>query len=431
MRSLQLIKKKHPGKHIFLTGFVFILFFVTGTAEAQDSVYTRSVINTLTGKKLYGRGYYLNGDGLAAQYLSKEFKAIGLEPVNGNYLQPFTFPVNSFPGKVSLKIGDKTLIPGKDFIVSPGCPAISGKFKIKKAQWPYAAFLKSDLSNDFILIDKSTADSSGREQLDKMIHNPPLLRGLLIVEPQKLTWSVSQTVNDLAIVNVLQDSFPADAGQLEIKVQSSLNEQHHTQNIIGIVPGTVNPDSFIVFTAHYDHLGQMGKDALFPGANDNASGVSMVLNLARHYAAQANRTGKTMVFILFAGEEAGLVGSKYFVEHPLIPLDKIRFLINLDLLGTGDDGMMVVNGDVYKEEFQMLESINETGHLLKEIGKRGKAKNSDHYYFSEKGVPAFFFYTTGGSKAYHDIYDTADKLSLTGYSGVFKLITSFVDEVGK
>jgi len=372
----------------------------------------------------------MNGDGLAAQLLSKEFKAIGLEPVNGNFLQPFSFPVNVFPGKVEVKIGNQTLIPGKDFIVSPGCPGISGKFKIKRAEWPYATFLKSDLSKDFILIDKSTADSSGKEQLDKIVHNPPPSRGLLIVEQKKLTWSVSQRVNDHAVIKVLQDSFPSDANQIELKVQNSFEEKHNTQNIIGIIPGTANPDSFIVFTAHYDHLGQMGKAALFPGANDNASGVSMVLNLAKHYAVKEKSTGKTLVFILFAGEEAGLMGSNYFVEHPLIPLDKIRFLINLDLLGTGDDGMMVVNGEVHEHEFEMLKSINETQHLLKEIGKRGKSKNSDHYYFSEKGVPAFFFYTTGGSKAYHDIYDTPDKLSLTGYSGVFKLITSFVDEIG-
>ena len=87
----------------------------------------------------------------------------------------------------------------------------------------------------------------------------------------------------------------------------------------------------------------MGKDVYFPGANDNASGVAMLLNLANYYSKKENQPKCSIAFIAFAGEEAGLLGSKYFSEHPLIPLNKMKFLVNLDLLGTGDEGMMVVN----------------------------------------------------------------------------------------
>ena len=76
----------------------------------------------------------------------------------------------------------------------------------------------------------------------------------------------------------------------------------------------------------------MGKDTYFPGANDNASGISLLLNLAHYYA--ANPRPYSIGFICFAGEEAGLIGSKYFTEHPLVPLKNIRFLINTDLAGT-------------------------------------------------------------------------------------------------
>ena len=170
----------------------------------------------------------------------------------------------------------------------------------------------------------------------------------------------------------------------------------------------------------------MGNKTIFPGANDNASGVSMLLNLAKAYS-KNNNSKYSLLFIAFAGEEMGLLGSKYYTEHPVVPLEKIKFLINLDLLGTGDDGLMVVNGEIYPQQFNLLDSLNTVHHYLNHIGKRGKARNSDHYYFSEKGVPAFFLYTLGGIKAYHDIDDKGSTLPLTKYKEVFRLISDFIN----
>ncbi len=90
--------------------------------------------------------------------------------------------------------------------------------------------------------------------------------------------------------------------------------------MIATIKGTAIPDSFLVFSAHYDHLGQMGKDIYFPGANDNASGTSMLLNLAKYYS--QNRPKYSVLFIAFGGEEAGLIGSEYYVKNPLVPLSK-------------------------------------------------------------------------------------------------------------
>jgi Zn-dependent M28 family amino/carboxypeptidase len=133
------------------------------------------------------------------------------------------------------------------------------------------------------------------------------------------------------------------------------------------------------------------------------------------------------MFICFAGEEVGLLGSEYYTEHPFFELNKIKFLLNLDLLGTGDEGMMVVNGSVFENEWNKLDSINSALKLLPKIGKRGKAHNSDHYYFTEKGVPSFFCYTLGGRTAYHDIYDVAEGLPLTKYKETFILLKTFLD----
>ena len=173
-----------------------------------------------------------------------------------------------------------------------------------------------------------------------------------------------------------------------------MDKDFKTHNVVGYIKGSLYPDSFIVYTAHYDHLGQMGKDVYFPGANDNASGVSMLLNLASYYEKKRKSTEKcSIAFIAFAGEEAGLIGSKYFTEHLLIPLGNMKFLINLDLLGTGNEGMMVVNATEFPRQFALLNGINKKKKYLRKIGERGKARNSDHYWFTEKGVPSFFSFT--------------------------------------
>jgi Zn-dependent M28 family amino/carboxypeptidase len=134
-----------------------------------------------------------------------------------------------------------------------------------------------------------------------------------------------------------------------------------------------------------------------------------------------------MAFILFSGEEAGLLGSKYFTDNPLIPLSNIRFLVNLDLEGTGIDGITVVNATVYPKEFAMLKQINEKDKYMVKINSRGKAANSDHYLFTEKGVPAFYIYTLGGIQAYHDIYDVSATLPLNKYEDEFRLLVKFND----
>jgi Zn-dependent M28 family amino/carboxypeptidase len=219
--------------------------------------------------------------------------------------------------------------------------------------------------------------------------------------------------------------------EIRIRVDSKFVTEHKARNVAAYLPGTSNADSFIVFTAHYDHLGRMGPKALFAGANDNASGTAMIIDLARWFAKPENRPAKSVLFIAFAGEEAGLIGSKYYTESPMVRLDRIRFLLNLDLMGNGDEGMMVVNGELHSKEFDMLDRINKEKGYLKTLGKRGTAKNSDHYFFSEKGVPAFFFYTNGGSKAYHDVNDLPYQLPLTEFEDIKKLIVDFVGEVGK
>jgi hypothetical protein len=99
--------------------------------------------------------------------------------------------------------------------------------------------------------------------------------------------------------------------------------------------------------------------------------------------------------------------------------------LNLDLEGTGDEGITVVNATVFSKEFGWMQEINNKSHYLAAVNARGKAANSDHYYFTEKGVPSFFFYTLGGIKAYHDVFDRAETLPLNRVSNIQQFIETF------
>ena len=191
--------------------------------------------------------------------------------------------------------------------------------------------------------------------------------------------------------------------------------------------GTQFPDSFLVLTAHYDHLGGMGSEVYFPGANDNASGIALLLSMAKYY--HENPAPFTVVFIAFAAEEIGLKGSEHFVQHPLFPLKNIKFLVNLDLMGNGDEGITIVNATEFPQQFQMLLELNKADNWFSAINSRGKAANSDHYHFSENGVPAFFIYTLGGTKAYHDVYDVPEGIKMNHFDGLEAMLVAFFGEM--
>jgi len=283
-------------------------------------------------------------------------------------------------------------VPGRDFIVSPDSRGVKGSGS---------------------LIQKDS------------VHFVDPENRVMVVLQNKLTWSAEQKVLDYTEIDLDRKLMKDIPVTLKVNIENTMVDDFKTGNICGIVKGTIRPDSVIVYTAHYDHLGGMGSDTYFPGANDNASGVTQVLALAKYYAAHPQPY--TMAFIFFAGEEAGLLGSKYFSEHPLIPLTSIRFLVNLDLEGTGIEGITVVNATVFPNEFTMLKQINEKGKYLVKINSRGKAANSDHYFFTDKGVPSFFIYTLGGIKAYHDIYDISKTLPLDNIKNEFNLLLRFND----
>lgn len=417
-----------------LTILFFSILFCCQNIYSQNIGYAKSIIDTLTSATFEGRGAVNNGEQKAADFILKEYKKIGLSKIGTSFFQPFSYPINTFPDIVEVKIDSKKIVAGIDFLVEPNSCKMQGEFQLlwyDETNIPTLKQLKKlsnqrFFDNKFIVIDNlSTQSKTDEFKLLKI--NAVGASGIILLEENKLTHHLSTTVSDFVTLRVMRSSLNSFAKTIEVKIDQQFQSNYTSQNVIGKITGTTYPDSILVFSAHYDHLGKMGNDVYFPGANDNASGVAMLLNLAEHYSKNAPK--KTIVFMAFGAEESGILGSKYFTENPLFPLKQINFLINLDLLGTGEDGIQVVNGSEYQPYFDKLVKINNQKNLLKEIKIRGKAANSDHYWFSEKGVPAFFIYTLGGIKAYHDIDDKAATLPLTEFEDCFLLIKDFVDDL--
>lgn len=425
----QLIKARFS---VFFVKFILLNFFFTVTLS-QNLTQTKSRIQVLSSEEFHGRGYVFEAANKSAEYIANELRILGVKTFKESYFQLFAYPVNTFPEDGYVKLNGKKLIPGKDYLFGPSSPKISKRYEIFL---PDSTLLNDTIKFDEMLSDQvfknkalvidyyKTANSDIKKYyIRKMMYNKDF--GCIVeLIPDELMWSVSRYVQTYPVVKIQRESFEFKSKNLKVKIKSKFEPGFWAKNVIGYIPGET--DRYIVFTAHYDHLGRMGKRVYFPGAQDNASGVAMLLDLADYYS--KNPPKHSIAFMFFFGEEAGLLGSRFYTQYPLFPLEKIDFLINLDLVGTGDEGITIVNGaeEEYSAYIKILNDINDKFDLLPQIKVRGKSSNSDHAPFNDKGIKGIFIYTMGGKTYYHSPKDKLETLTFTGYENIFKLLTEFV-----
>ncbi|MEL6538955.1 MAG: M28 family peptidase [Bacteroidota bacterium] len=411
------------------------LSLLASVSQAQDMTQVRDWVNNLASQKMYGRGYVFQGAQKAADFVANEFEGMGVDKI---FQQTFTSPVNQFPGAMSLSIDGQALRPGLDFLPDGCSSTLKGTFDAYTIrpdqltnQVAFPEIIRA-ARNKFLIVDVSSEAQVPVEVQSLMQsllaylqnENNQGIAGAMVITDKKLTHSVGNELCWLPVIVVDKNAVGSTISKVNINLKAKLEREYEHRNVIALIEGTQNPDETVVFTAHYDHLGGFGEGTYFPGANDNASGTAMLLALAQYYA--ENPPEHSVVLIAFGAEELGLLGSRHYIENPLFPINDIKWLINLDILGTGDDGIKVVNGTLHKEEFARLQSLNEDGGYLPNISARGEACISDHCFFHQREVPCFYIYTLGGIQAYHDPLDKAETLPLTGFAGVFQLITDFV-----
>lgn len=413
---------------------IFVAMFVSSTF-AQDVDYARFVVKSLASKEMKGRGYAEGGDKKAAHFIAQQYKRFGLKPMLKSYFQEYALSINTFPGKMTVLAEGIELKPARDYLVALSSPGRQQAFGLR---WLLNDSLHSsdaiknlqneDLSQVLVVTDKYHQEFADSNYLKA--------GGYIYLKDSlnRLIWKASNglKLKDYVILQMREGVITSETKYLYLNYANRFRDKYISQNVIGWIPGIVEPDTFVVLTAHYDHLGMMGQQTFFPGANDNASGVAALLDFARHYSIPGNEPYYSIIFIATSGEEAGLLGAKYCADHPPFDLSKVKFLLNFDMVGTGSEGIGLVNGDTLVNFALRMERINDARKYVKQIHRRGESCNSDHCPFFCKGVPSFFIYTAGKEwPYYHQPEDNEQGPPFTEYIGFFDLVRDFIYSLGK
>lgn len=230
------------------------------------------------------------------------------------------------------------------------------------------------------------------------------------------------------------------AESLRIDLNVDVNrEQAEVRNVAGYLPGT--SDEFVVIGAHYDHLGLGDQSSLAPskigsvhhGADDNASGTAGLIELARHYgarqhAAAAEKPRRGLLFLAFAAEEIGLLGSRHWVENPTLPLENAVSMLNMDMVGRIDSGKLYIGGSGTAKPFeQMIDNIAGDYSFTIDVSRSGYSA-SDHSSFVGKKIPVLFFFS-GLHADYHKPSDTADKINAESAVELLALVSALTDRI--
>ncbi|MBG6236258.1 Zn-dependent M28 family amino/carboxypeptidase [Pedobacter sp. CAN_A7] len=222
-----------------------------------------------------------------------------------------------------------------------------------------------------------------------------------------------------------------DAKVRRVKVPDSIRA---SRNVIGFLDNNVSKT--IVIGAHYDHIGE-GKQGssladnsfgmIHNGADDNASGVAGLLELARVYSQNEVKEPFNFLFIAFGAEELGLVGSRYFVQHPTYDLKNIHWMLNMDMIGrlNKESGVSIIGYGSSPAFETIFKDINAEQFVKFYTGYEGRG-GSDQTSFYEKDIPVLFFHT-GGHPDYHRPTDDADKVDYISLQGILKLEKAIID----
>ena len=424
------------------SALIIFLFSLLIPVSATSQPYAQSIVDTLSSTYFAGRGYQDDVDDLAAQFIAGEFEQMGLQPLLEDYEQTFPLVIDVFPESSTLFINGENLRLGIDFL--PYASSASGNAKnLDRFVQGESGLIIPDHNvfqydvqqlKDAVLVIDETVPASFSQIKDlnqAWLATSTRLdiaarfgaRAVIMLVENDLIYSHPPANASLPVFMVQKEAWPESIESLSYSVTAQQDWETTSSNVIAQIPGTSTADEYLFVTAHYDHLGRIGKDFYFPGANDNASGVALTLELAKYF--QQHPLNHTLVFIGFSGEEQGLRGSRYFVENAPFSLEQIRFLINLDMVASGTRGIMALAGSNFPEEFSLLSTINDS-LKLGPLNKRPNAPNSDHYFFLEKGVSGFFLYTDKGTQPYHSAADTPDTLEWDDFRAAYELVRAFL-----
>lgn len=369
-------------------------------------------MRTLCSPSFYGRGYQQEGHIKAANWLAKTIKQLGLHPYEHFYLHPFRIPaIVTTETTPEVHLNGRKLKAGIEFQLHP-C-SNSGNFEWKQGSSGQGVAFVYERPPYLAVEVMEQYDTLGKPSAIVYIH-------------PKLTFGVSTQRARVPVLEINSTFLKAPIHALSVKVKTGLLQNIVSYNVAGIIKGKDTTNTILI-GAHYDHLGGYPGGTYYPGASDNASGVALWLSLAKYFAKKKNTPPCNLLFVAFGGEEIGLIGSAAFVQNNPYTVQNLACMLNLDIVGTGDAGITVVNGSIYPAHFQKLTQLNDSLKLLPKIFTRGRAPISDHHWFTEAGIPSLYLYTMSQKPTfYHQVQDTPASVSRSHFIPLGRLLVHFI-----
>lgn len=451
---------------------VFFFLPLPAPAQSQDKPSGKNAfeyIRALTRTDFASRDAGFEGGHNAGQWIADQFKAWGLQPAGTDgYFQDFKMPVfhadrASFtfvdgPGTRTLAYEDEWDVARLSGSADVRGEIVFAGFGVVSEKDKWDDFAGLDLKGKIVLMipyggPACLADQNGPEVMPDakikkayelgaraVVFMPTPLDVLPSLEHYPFGAGASAGAaiykQDLAVANINyiaakaifrasgidaftrikkmdQDRKPCSMPlgiEGELKIEAAYMAEASLRNVLAMIPGSDRTmrGEYIVIGAHYDGLGNQPDGRLNPGADDNASGTALVMEVARAMKAAKARPKRTIVFALWDGEEQGLWGSIYYVGHPIYPLNKTLANINIDMVGNGD-GKFQFRGVYYGAAiWDFLKTALPADMLKDVVPARGGPGGSDHSSFLANGVPGFFIQTTGAHYGHHNIGDKLD-----------------------
>lgn len=447
--------------------FLLMMVCISGVLTAQDIQVAKRTIPYLASDALEGRFPGTPGDSMAMQFIESEFEAFGLNTFDFGYRQEFDIVTEiRASDECYVHWNAQELEISRDYLplsysgAEPlDADVVLGTKELLKSE-------DTDLDGSWVLVlldDDEGSIPDYRDMIDIGIQARLRDAGGLIVsymfdvtdstEFYPLQYNRSFASISLPAIQVSRDVIAeslegCDAALSDVVMSEDINKvpdidlqvdaqvkidkfETTTANLAGWIEGD-NADEWIVVGAHYDHLGYGGYGSgsrtperydIHNGADDNASGVASVLMLADHYA--EHPPGVNIAFVLFGAEEQGLLGSKYFVDNMPFETDKVKTMLNFDMVGRMEDSVLSIIGTTTAEEYQDILSECD-GDLLKLKLRKGGYSGSDQAVFYSEKLPVLFFFT-GLNEDYHTPDDIESKINYEGIDMLCHLCVDLLD----
>ena len=436
-----------------------LLLFIINFAQAQrlkkeDKITIANLhqhIQYLADDQLEGRRTGTPGEQKAIEYISNQFKQIGLMP-KGTSGYDQLFNINE--GKqiapaTALTIDGKSLLLEKDFfplIISPDAivtAATSMALQEPATPWFFdlKELLENNANNPHFNIEEaiitSSKEAAKRGASAVFIYNSSNKEDGIKFDGKEKIETVSVPVVYIA-KGAAKKYLSDESATLNVQLKVSISgKKRNGTNIIGYIDN--NAPTTVILGAHFDHLGygedensraMENKHQIHNGADDNASGTAALIELAR-LLKNSKFKNNNYLFIAFSGEEQGLFGSKYFTEHPTVDLNHVTYMINMDMVGRLNDSTHVITVGGYGTSPSWEKIYHLSGKkklyandLVFRFDSSGTGP-SDHTSFYLKNIPVLFYFT-GIHPDYHKPTDDADKINYWGEMNVVKHIMSVI-----